>query len=92
VGCDTIPEQISVSAVNPGSPAAEAGVLPGDIITRIDGRRALVRDTEPLRERLRRDGQRIELTLRREPRHVPSGLSLDARSNGIVAGRFHGFR
>jgi hypothetical protein len=62
---DTIPQQIRVMAVNPGSPAAEAGALPGDIITRIDGRRALVRDTESLRERLRREGQQIELTLRR---------------------------
>ena len=62
---DTIPEQIRVMAVNPGSPAAEAGALPGDIVTRIDGRRALVRDTESLRERLRREGQQIELTLRR---------------------------
>jgi C-terminal processing protease CtpA/Prc len=62
---DTIPEQIRVCAVNPVSPAAEAGARTGDIITHIDGRRAVVRDTEPLRERLRRERQQIELTLRR---------------------------
>jgi putative serine protease PepD len=62
---DTTPERIRVSGVNPGSPAAEAGIQAGDIITHIDGRRALVRDTEPLRERLRREGQQIELSLRR---------------------------
>jgi hypothetical protein len=62
---DTIPQQIRVSAVNPGSPAADAGARAGDIITRIDGRRALVRDTESLRERLRRAEQQVDLTLRR---------------------------
>jgi len=44
-GCSTA-DGLRVSAVRPGSPASQAGIVPGDIVTRIDGRP--VRSTEDI--------------------------------------------
>ena len=59
---------VIIGAVQESSPAAEAGILPGDVITAIDGRP--VRDVKAVRNRigLVRVGQQIELAIIRDGR------------------------
>lgn len=58
-------EGVVVTALYSGGPAVESGLQPGDVITRIDGRR--VRNAEELRqvERSLKVGQRIEIEVQR---------------------------
>jgi len=55
-----------VSRVEPGAPAARAGILAGDVITQLDGR-PTAQGHDVVREiTARRPGERIELTVLRE--------------------------
>ena len=74
-----------VEAVEAGSPAARAGLTPGDVVTAIDGSpvevpRDLARALEP-----RHPGDSLALDLRAgtEPRHVT--LTLDAAARPVAA-------
>ncbi|GGW47873.1 S1C family serine protease [Streptomyces xantholiticus] len=57
--------QGNASAVTPGGPAAEAGVKPGDVITKVDGRRVHSGEELIVKIRAHRPGDELELTLRR---------------------------
>ncbi|ATW50372.1 protease [Streptomyces peucetius subsp. caesius ATCC 27952] len=57
--------QGDASAVTPGGPAAEAGVKPGDVITKVDGRRVHSGEELIVKIRAHRPGDELELTLRR---------------------------
>lgn len=59
---------VKVSAVQPGSPAAQAGIAEGDLITRFGERD--VRDARDLREQVwaHRVGQQVEVEIQREDR------------------------
>jgi hypothetical protein len=56
---------IIVDNVAPGSPAAEAGLMHGDVILSVDGAPASHRLLAELRDRLRRPGERVVLMVRR---------------------------
>ncbi|MEW2634343.1 trypsin-like peptidase domain-containing protein [Streptomyces sp. NPDC048389] len=57
--------QDDTPAVTPGGPAAEAGVKPGDVITKVDGRRVHSGEELIVKIRAHRPGDSLELTLRR---------------------------
>lgn len=63
-----------VGVVNPGSPAAVAGVRPGDVIVAIDGRR--VTGAADLEREVARSGPRPILTVLRDggPRQIEVSL------------------
>jgi C-terminal processing protease CtpA/Prc len=54
-----------VETVAAGSPAAEAGIIPGDEIVSADGVAASQKLLGELRERLRKPGERVVLVVRR---------------------------
>jgi hypothetical protein len=56
---------LKVFSVFEGSPAAEAGIEPGDIVTTIDGRPAGSFSRESLRSYLEREGAEVRLTITR---------------------------
>jgi C-terminal processing protease CtpA/Prc len=66
----------AVSRVFPETPAAEAGVLAGDIIVAVDGRPARDIGTEELRRLLERDGAAVTLRLGRGPENIDVVLRL----------------
>jgi serine protease Do len=70
-----VPEGIRVVRVDPGSPAARAGLAPGDIVTRTDGRP--VQSTIEWEGRLLDlpSGDPIELTLMRDGRELEIPLT-----------------
>ncbi|CAM5269616.1 protease [Streptomyces spiroverticillatus] len=53
-------------AVTPGGPGAQAGIKPGDIITKIDGQRVHSGEELIVKIRSRRPGERMGLTLERD--------------------------
>lgn len=57
-------EVLKVFSVFDGSPAAAAGVSPGDVVTAIDGRDASSFTRESLRRYLEREGAQVRLTIR----------------------------
>lgn len=57
--------QILVDFVLPGSAAAQAGLAQGDVITAVDGRALEPRTLITLRDRLRRAGESVALSVRR---------------------------
>jgi len=57
--------RILVDFVLPGSAAAEAGLLQGDVITAVDGRAVEPRTLVALRARLRRAGEAVALSIQR---------------------------
>jgi C-terminal processing protease CtpA/Prc len=57
--------QPSVALVIPGTPAAEAGLQRGDVITAIDDAPVDARAIADLRDRCRRPGERIALAVQR---------------------------
>lgn len=64
-GRDSAGSGIRVSDVMAGSPAGEAGLLAGDLITAIDGTPAVTYGLEALRRRLRRPGETVAFVVRR---------------------------
>jgi hypothetical protein len=59
-------EILKVFSVFGGSPAESAGILPGDVVTAIDGRDAASFTRETLREYLERAGAEVRLAVRRD--------------------------
>jgi S1-C subfamily serine protease len=55
----------AIEYVMPGSTAADAGLAAGDALVSVDGQPATSAVIRELRKRLRRDGERIVLTIRR---------------------------
>jgi len=56
---------LSVRVVNPATPASEAGVEPGDVLTRIDGKPAATMDPAALRSLMQQEGRKVEIEFRR---------------------------
>jgi len=69
-------DTIKVTRVIPGSPAAEAGIEPGDAIRSLDAVPAGQIGVVPLRERLRRKGETVKLEVARGGRHWTVPLQL----------------
>jgi hypothetical protein len=61
---------LRVDFVVDDSPARQAGVLVGDVVTRMNGREVTAGDLPGLRETLRRPGQRLDLTVLRDGKPV----------------------
>jgi hypothetical protein len=61
---------LRVGFVVDDSPAGQAGVLVGDVVTRMNGREVTAADLPGLRETLRRPGQRLDLTVLRDGKPV----------------------
>jgi hypothetical protein len=59
-------ESLRVYSIFEGSPAAEAGLEEGDMVTRIDGREAAQFTRETLREYLEREGRDVVLSVERD--------------------------
>ncbi|GAA3833984.1 trypsin-like peptidase domain-containing protein [Streptomyces phyllanthi] len=64
------------SPVNPGGPAARAGIKAGDVITAVDGQRVHSGEELIVKIRAHRPGDRLELTLRRDGRERKATLTL----------------
>ncbi len=69
-------ETLKVFFVFDGSPAAEAGIRPGDVVTGIDGRDASTFTRESLRSHLEREGAQVRFTIRRGERTREISLRL----------------
>jgi C-terminal processing protease CtpA/Prc len=55
----------TVEYVVPKSPGGELGIAKGDVVVEIDGKPATVDVLDELRKRLRRDGERVRITVKR---------------------------
>jgi len=92
------PPGIRVASVGPGTPAAEAGVRPGDLILAVGKRPVdsmssvqeaveLAPIGEELPLTLQRQGQRIEIKVRPRPVPTPMGSATSSRPNPFVETR-----
>lgn len=74
---------VRVTSVSPGGPAAEAGVLPGDVIVAVDGRK--VEEARDLTRRMREveAGQKVALGVRRDGQERE--IVVVARAAGLAA-------
>ena len=63
--------QILVDFVVPGSAAADAGLRKGDVVIAVDGQPIRSRSLLDLRQRLRREGERVTFSIRRDASIVP---------------------
>lgn len=68
------PSLLRVRAVEPGSPAEQAGVLPGDEILDIDGQHVLLRFDLDRLFWDRKTGERLSIVIRRQGREQPIEL------------------
>ncbi|MFF5785179.1 trypsin-like peptidase domain-containing protein [Streptomyces sp. NPDC012693] len=64
------------ASVSPGGPAAKAGLLPGDVITKVDGQRVHNGEELIVKIRAHRPGDRLELTLTRDGKELTKTLTL----------------
>jgi len=60
------PEGALVSSVQDGSPAAKAGLQPGDVLREVDGQRIVSSGDLPAYVGMRRPGQQVQLTVWRQ--------------------------
>ena len=56
---------IAVERVEPGSPAAAAGITAGDIVESVDGRPLVAADLAALKKRTKQEGEALKLGLLR---------------------------
>jgi hypothetical protein len=56
---------LTVRVVNPATPAFEAGMKPGDVITRLDGKPATELDAGKLRSLMQEEGRNLEIEFKR---------------------------
>jgi len=78
-GFALIPAQdgsLTVQHVVPGSPAAEAGIVAGDRITKVDGRSAKELTAGEMAERFRRDGASVSVRVERGEKGFARTLKL----------------
>lgn len=68
--------EIRVAAILPDSPAAEAGISPGELVVAVDGEKPVPRTLLRTRERFREPGRELSLTLRRDGRERVVRLTL----------------
>uniref|UniRef100_UPI00278C6A07 S1C family serine protease n=1 Tax=Streptomyces venezuelae TaxID=54571 RepID=UPI00278C6A07 len=64
------------ASVTPGGPAAKAGLLPGDVITKVDGQRVHNGEELIVKIRAHRPGDRLQLTLTRNGKELTKTLTL----------------
>ncbi|MEO0816774.1 MAG: M50 family metallopeptidase [Pseudomonadota bacterium] len=93
----TARNQIVIASVAEGKPAAEAGLIPGDIVTHIDGK--LIQNSrdflipiqlgagDPIPLKVQRDGAEVELTVTPERRRRDNGLG-QMTDLGTIDARF----
>jgi serine protease Do len=74
-----------VDQVTPGTPAAEAGLKPGDVITKLDGQP--IKDASDLTRRIGsfKPGDKVELTYLRDGADKTASITLASQSNEKVA-------
>ncbi len=74
-----------VDQVTPGTPAAEAGLKPGDVITKLDGQP--IEDASDLTRRIGsfKPGDKVELTYLRDGADKTASVTLASQSNEKVA-------
>ena len=70
-------EGLTVGFVVAGSPAGRAGVLVGDVVTRVNGREVAPADLPGVREKLRQPGQQLNLTVLRDGKPVSLTLTTE---------------
>ncbi|MFJ7956533.1 S1C family serine protease [Streptomyces sp. NPDC096319] len=64
------------ASVTAGGPAAQAGLRPGDVITKVDGQRVHNGEELIVKIRAHRPGDRLELTLTRDGKELTKTLTL----------------
>ncbi|MEF9885193.1 S1C family serine protease [Streptomyces sp. P9-A4] len=64
------------ASVTPGGPAAQAGLRPGDVITKVDGQRVHNGEELIVKIRAHRPGDKLELTLTRNGKELTKTLTL----------------
>ncbi|MFJ8644517.1 S1C family serine protease [Streptomyces sp. NPDC093546] len=69
-------------SVVPGGPAAQAGIRPGDVITKVDGQRVHSGEELIVKIRAHRPGDRLRLTLERGGKEQTKTLTLGSSSGG----------
>jgi S1-C subfamily serine protease len=74
-----------VAVVIPGSPAASAGLQPGDVITAIDGQPVSAPSDVAQTVDVRRPGERLSLQIQRGPLAYTTSATLVARPAGTAS-------
>ncbi|MCX5393010.1 S1C family serine protease [Streptomyces sp. NBC_00094] len=64
------------ASVTPGGPAAQAGLRPGDVITKVDGQRVHNGEELIVKIRAHRPGDKLRLTLTRDGKELTKTLTL----------------
>ncbi|MER8237039.1 trypsin-like peptidase domain-containing protein [Streptomyces sp. NPDC094049] len=70
------------ASVTPDGPAARAGLLPGDVITKVDGQRVHNGEELIVKIRAHRPGDRLALTLNRDGKELTKTLTLGSSQGG----------
>ncbi|OEJ94542.1 S1C family serine protease [Streptomyces thermolilacinus] len=70
------------ASVTPGGPAAEAGIRPGDVITKVDGERVHSGEELIVKIRAHRPGDELRLTVRRGTAESAKTLTLGSSADG----------
>ncbi|MDN3294593.1 trypsin-like peptidase domain-containing protein [Streptomyces ficellus] len=70
------------ASVTPGGPAAQAGIRPGDVITKVDGQRVHSGEELIVKIRAHRPGDRLRLTLERGGKEQTKTLTLGSSAGG----------
>ena len=78
------PEGALVSSVQDGSPAAKAGLQPGDVVREVDGQRIVSSGDLPAYVGLRQPGEKVQLTVWRQGKSEQLTATLASADDGKV--------